>query len=469
MPSDRQRPTAQGAPVSLVDPEAWPDPVDGVALLDDLAAVLRRYMIMQERTIVAAVLWVVMTYCLDHVPVAVRLVVTSPTRECAKTRLLTLLWALARRALQASSITAAALFRAISAFKPTLLLDEVDNARLTENDELRAILNSGHSRGSAFVLRIVGNHHVPKYFTTWCAIALAGIGNLPDTLTSRAVIIQLQRKPRNVQVARLRENILFIELEDVRRRLARWATDHGPEIAHAVPTIPDGIDGREADNWSVLVAIADAAGGRWPDRARQAAMAICGAQPDEPQCIQVLADLRALFDERSADQLTSDDVVTALNALEERGWAEARHGSGLSKNGLARLLKPFGIHSRNLRIGDRVAKGYTLGDCLETFARYLPVPTATALPTALPANEDQVSGSATGSGVANGKKAVSINAGPHRSDVADEALEAGESDEPRCPCGGPVLRWGFGRVCTRCKRRLDGLAGGWESVSEAQS
>lgn len=469
MPSDRQRPTAQGAPLTLVDHQAWPDSVDGAVLLDELAAVLRSYMIMPEHAIVAAVLWVVMTYCLDHVPVAVRLVVTSPTRECAKTRLLTLLWALARRALQASSITAAALFRSISAFKPTLLLDEVDNARLTENDELRAILNSGHSRGSAFVLRTVGNHHVPKHFTTWCAIALAGIGNLPDTLTSRAVVIQLQRKPRHVQVARLRENILFVELEGVRRRLARWAADHGPGIASAVPTLPEGIDGREADNWAVLAAIADAAGGRWPDRARQAAVAICGVQPDEPQCIQVLADLRALFAERSTDQLTSDDVVTALNAMEERGWAEVRHGSGLSKNGLARLLRPFGIQSRNLRVGERVAKGYTVGDCLEAFAGYLAIPTATALPTAPAADEGLFSGSTTGSGVANGNKAVSINAGAPRSDVADGTPESGESNEPACPCGGPVLRWDFGRVCTKCRRRLDGSTGGWEPVSEVRS
>ena len=378
----------QGAALTWTDPEPWPDPVDGAELLDELVAVIRRYVVVPEVAAQAAALWVLLTHCLGYILVAVRLVLTSPTRECGKTRLLTLLSALVRRPLSASSVTPAVLFRVVEAHAPTLMLDEVDNARLNENAELRALLNSGHSRGTAYVLRTVGEDHEPRQFSTWCAIALAAIGNLPDTVTSRGVVLRLQRKPRGVAVSRLREARLHADLEPLRRRLTRWAADHGSAVGDADPDLPPALDGREADNWGALVALADAAGGEWPGAARRAALAFSGEVEEDDARVLLLGDLRELFAERGTDRLASEDMVSALARMDGRPWPEWRDGKQLTKRGLARLLSPFGIESRTIWLPGKVtAKGYHRDSFEDAFARYLPPKASGASGTAPIADE----------------------------------------------------------------------------------
>ena len=382
----------QGALHTLADPQPWPEAVDGSALLDELVAVIRSYIIMPESFAHAAVLWIVMTYMLDYVPFAVRLIAKSPTRECGKTRLLTVLAALTRRALSASSITPAALFRLIEAHAPTLMLDEMDNARLRENDEMRALLNSGHSRSTANVFRTVGDNHEPRAFSTWCAIALAAIGDLPDTITSRAIVIELQRKPRGATVARLRETRLLDEVAPLRRRLARWAADHGSAIGERDPDLPRALDGRAADNASVLVAIGDEAGGVWPERARRAILSLAGVFSDEVPGVLLLQDLRDLFIERDTDRLTTEDILHSLVKLDSRPWPEWSHGKPLTARGLARLLKPFGIEPRSVKWSDGTTrKGYVLGWFDDAFARYLPFASGTPAPAAVDAGETHFS------------------------------------------------------------------------------
>ena len=365
----------QGSALDLGEPSPWPGAVDGAALADEITGQLRRYVVLPLPEARAVTLWIIFTYLLDHCSVAPRLLITSPTKACGKTRLLSLLSAMARRALPASSITAAAVYRVIEADAPTLLVDEVDNLGLSEKRDLLAVLNSGHTRGTAWVVRLVGEDHEVRRFFTWSALAMAAIraGSLPDTLASRAIKIQLTRKRKCDTVARLREAHVYAELEPLRRKIMRWSADHASIIEAAVPSLPDELDGRAADNWSVLISIADVLGDEWPAQARQAALLIEGNGSNPSSAGEtLLADLCELFRERGTDRLSSEEIVSALVKLEGRPWAEwGTQRKPLSKNQLARQLKEFGIAPGSIRLADQTtAKGYLRESFDDVWERY---------------------------------------------------------------------------------------------------
>jgi putative DNA primase/helicase len=372
-PAGRDGPgeTAQGSALILVDPEPWPDPVEGQELFADIVATLKRYLVLPHRADVAVALWIALTYLVDQVDALPRLALTSPTRACGKSRTLAVIGALARRSLHASSVSASVVFRIIEAAHPTLLLDEMDNARLTENDELRAILNSGHERSQAWTLRNVGEQHEPRSFSTWAPVALACIGKLPDTVASRCVRVPMRRRAPAERVERLRGSQIGRELEPLRRRLLRWSRDHAEAVRSANPLLPDRLGDRDGDNWSPLLAIATEVGGNWVNRAYDAALALCGAEQDEAPGILLLQDLRALFDGRNTDRLSTEEILQALRAMETRPWSEWRAGRPLSERGLAKLLKAFDIEPGSVRFGRETRKGYVADAFTEAWRRYL--------------------------------------------------------------------------------------------------
>jgi len=217
--------SARGAPIILADPEPSPEPVNGVALLDALAAMIRRYVVLAPEAADAAALWTLHTYAEAAATISPILAITSPTKRCAKTLLLAILGALARRPLPVANITAAALFRAIERFIPTLLIDEADTF-IRDSEELRGVLNAGHFRATAFVVRTIGDDHEPRTFSTWGPKAIALIGRLPATLEDRAIVILMRRRAKSEHVERLRLDRLHAETEPLRRQAARWVADH---------------------------------------------------------------------------------------------------------------------------------------------------------------------------------------------------------------------------------------------------
>jgi putative DNA primase/helicase len=366
----------QGRSISLPEPEPWPTPIDGVALLDGIAEAIGRYVVMSEHARHAAALWVAHTYLLDCFSITPRLAVRSPMKRCGKTTLLDVLSRLVLRPLPTGSVTAAALFRVVEGYRPTLLVDEADTF-LSEADELRGTLNSGHRKGGQ-VVRTVGDDHEPRAFSTFAAVTIAIIGNLPDTLADRSVTVDLKRRMPSEKVASFRFDRVG-HLDVLARQAARWAQDHAGTISAADPEMP-GIHNREADNWAPLLAIADAAGGAWPERARAAAAAGHVAGGDEASLIELLlGDIRDAFAKREAnkvepaDRISSGDLVTALVAIEGRPWAElGKSRKPLTQNGLARRLRPLSIAPDSVRVDEkRTPKGYYLHQFKEAFARYL--------------------------------------------------------------------------------------------------
>jgi putative DNA primase/helicase len=365
----------QGRSISLPEPEPWPTPIDGAALLDGIAEVIGLYVIMSDHARFATALWVVHTFLLDCFGITPRLAVRSPMKRCGKTTLLDVISRLVLRPLPTGSVTAAALFRVVEGYRPTLLVDEADTF-LSEADELRGVLNSGHRKGGQ-VVRTVGDDHEPRAFSTFAAVTIAIIGNLPDTLADRSVTVDLKRRMPSEKVASFRFDRVG-HLDVLARQAARWAQDHAGTLAAVDPEMP-GIHNREADNWAPLLAIADAAGGAWPERARAAATAGHVAGGDEASLIELLlGDIRDIFSKREenkvdpVDRISSGDLVAALVAIEGRPWAElGKSRKPLTQNGLARRLRPLGITSENIRIGDKVPKGYLLVWFQEAFSRYL--------------------------------------------------------------------------------------------------
>ncbi|MBI4569693.1 MAG: DUF3631 domain-containing protein [Planctomycetes bacterium] len=369
-------PAGGGSALVLVDPQPWTAPVDGAGLLGDLYDLSGRFMVWPGawcRAVFA--LWALHSWCLDAFDHSPRLAFLSPTKRCGKSRALALLRAVVRRALPTSNVTPAALFRSIEAWAPTLLIDELDTF-IKDNDDLRGVLNAGHARGGA-VLRVVGDDHEPRNFNCFAATALAGIGTLPDTVADRAIIVPLRRKTPGEKVERLHESRLGDACAELRRRCMRWADDHLDTLRAADPPDLDGLNDRANDNWRLLFAIADAAGGDWPDRAREAASAAAGVETDDSEeaGVQLLGDVRAILDETGLDRIASAELARRLGEMENRPWPEWKNGKPITANQIARRLRAFGVSTRTIRTDTGTPKGYLRFDLEDAFTRYpAPIP-----------------------------------------------------------------------------------------------
>ncbi len=222
------------------------------------------------------------------------------------------------------------------------------------------MLNSGHSRSTAFVLRAVaaGDDFTPRRFETWCACAIALIGTLPPSLYSRSIHIGLRRLLRSERVEPYDDERM--PYGHLGRQAARWAADNLEALCGARPELPEGFTNRLADNWRPLLAIADQAGGDWPSRAREAALTLTNPNMGVETRIALLASMRTLV-EKLADM--------------EPEWAEfGRTGKPITQKGVANLLKPFGVFPQYVWDPDEAksVRAYLGTDLEDTFNRYLP-------------------------------------------------------------------------------------------------
>jgi putative DNA primase/helicase len=401
----------------LSDPDPWPHPVNGAAFLDLLVGNLRKYVVLPPMAAEAIALWLLHAHALEASIISPLLTVTSPTPECGKSTLLTFLGAVVPRPLPASNITAAALFRGVEEWHPTLIIDEADTF-MKNSDELRGIVNSGHNRTNAYVVRAVGEDHTPKPFSTWAAKAVALIGQLPPTLDSRSIHIELRRLAAGETVEPLRGDRLG-ELEPLRRMAWRWAQDHLVVLRQADPAMPAGLRGRAADNWRPLLAIADVAGGHWPDTARRAAATLHAGRSEQTIGVMLLDDIRGLFAGGGSDRLTSADIVNALGRMEDRPWPEWKNEKPITTRQVARLLEPFGVRPTTIRTGAGTAKGYHLEEFADAFRRYPPNPSVTPSQAEESATFGQVA-SVTGSEACYGSDATETAEDRHCDDVTDQ-------------------------------------------------
>ena len=356
--------------------ELWPAPIQADQLLDEILTTVRQFIVCEKETAITTTLWCAFTWLVDSVQVAPLAVITAPEKRCGKSQLLNLIGRLSRRPLVAANIGAAAVYRVIEAHSPTLLIDEADSF-FKDNEELRGVINSGHTRQSAYVIRCVGDDHEPRQFSTWGAKAISGIGHLSETLMDRAVILELRRKLSKEEVKRLRhaEPGLFERLSS---KLARFADDAAPAIARSRPELPEKLNDRAQDNWEPLLAIADYAGGHWPKMARDTALKLSGAEQESVSLpAELLADIQHVFESKRIDKISTADLITALCDDDEAPWATYNRGKPISPRQMAAKLNGYCISSKNIRIGYETPKGFERGQFTDAFTRYLSPPSST--------------------------------------------------------------------------------------------
>jgi len=278
----------------------------------------------------------------------------------------------------AVNVSPSYLFRKVGgeAGRPTILYDEIDTvfgAKAKENEELRGLLNAGHRKGAVAgrcVVRgkAVETEEIPAY----CAVALAGIGDLPDTILTRSVIVKMRRRAPTETVEAYRRRTHSAEGEHLKERLVAWAGAVEAGLTDAWPELPSEIKDRDADVWEPLVAVADAGGGRWPERARVAAVTLVtqSRERDTSLGLRLLSDLRSIFGEE--EHRTTDWLLTELHSLEDAPWSDLR-GKPLDSRGMAVRLRRYEIKPKVIRVDTlTTARGYTREDLHDAWVRYLP-------------------------------------------------------------------------------------------------
>ncbi|NYH09687.1 DUF3631 domain-containing protein [Pseudomonas moraviensis] len=360
----------------------WPDTVDGTALLHELAAAIRLHVIADPTTIHAAALWVVFTWFIDVVDVAPIANITAPEKRCGKSVMLGVLARLAYRPLTVSNIAPAALFRALQLWGPSLMIDEVDSF-LAAHEEARGILNAGFTRDSAYVIRCVGDDHMPTRFNVWGAKALCGIGKIADTLADRSIPLRLRRKLPGERTVKIRHADAdhFATLSG---KLARFAIDNRDAVRLARPAEIEGLNDRANDCWEPLLKIAEVAGGDWSRLARQSAITLHGLEEEAPSVdAELLNDIRTIFTEKHALKMFGEHLLVALLADEEAPWATWNRGRPMTRRQLTARVEGFGVKSKDVRIGVVVKKGFERSDFEDVWKRYLPATSLAATATTL--------------------------------------------------------------------------------------
>jgi hypothetical protein len=386
-------------------------------------AYLKKYVVLTELQTILLSLWVVHTHAIDAADATPYIHVTSPEPECGKTRLLEILVAIVARPWMTAYTTKATLVRKVDRQQPTLLLDELDAALKTDQEYVegvRGVLNSGYLRSGVYSMCVgQGANLTDRDFRTFGPKILAGIGTLPRSVASRSIPIALKRRAKNEPVARWREREGRAEAAPIHDALTAWAPPAINRLRVARPEFPGGLRDRAEDVLEPLVAIADLAGDTWPERARTAALALLGSEKadDDSIGVQLLTDLRQVFAAHNdPSALSSKQIRDDLAALEDRQWATwGKAEKPITGHALARQLRAFGVVSAgDMRIGEKVTKGYRREAFTEAWSRYLPS-------EVLQRNNPNKSGPET-----------AISEGLHAGDVADRKTQVSLRETGLC-------------------------------------
>jgi hypothetical protein len=332
----------------------------GARLLGATAAFVRRFVVLSAAQAAAIALFVAHTHAFEAADYTPYFHIRSAEKRSGKSLLLDVLELLVRKPIKTMNISDAALFRAIEAMSPTLLLDEVDaiyGPKARDREDLRGMLNAGFSSGGV-VLRVGGKKMDElRAFPVFCPKAFAGIGSLPDTLADRTIPIRLERRTPEEMIDRFTRRDVVPEAEQVKAHVAEWGEAHVDALGLARPDLPDALDDRARDIWEPLLAIADLGGGGWPERARAAALELSGSGEREDDSItaRLLNDIHTVFEANDARRYRTADLIDELSKIEESPWGDW-FGKPISPQALSKLLQPHRIKTQSVRTDDGVVK-----------------------------------------------------------------------------------------------------------------
>lgn len=393
----RPKMTATAAMASQIGEVEITDPCDvvtdvtaskrsrGALLLGELETFFGRFVSYpSEHARVAHVLWVAHCHRMEEWESTPRIAFLSPEPGSGKSRALEVTELVVPNPVHAVNTTPAYLFRKVADPEglPTILYDEIDTVfgpKAKDNEDIRGLLNAGHRKGAVAGRCVVkGTNVVTEELPAYCAVALAGLDDLPDTLMSRSVVVRMRRRSPEERVEPFRHRIHAPEGFELRDRLADWA-DSLPPVDWNRLVMPIGVEDRDADCWEALLMVAEAAGGAWPERARCAAVTLVTDSKAAPPTIGVrlLADLRTVFGDEPS--LFTDIIINRLVEMVESPWGDLR-GKPLDARGLSQRLSKYGVKPKTVRIGAATAKGYVRADLVDPWSRYCPPEATTSSP-----------------------------------------------------------------------------------------
>jgi hypothetical protein len=363
--------------------------------LDAVESFLKRFVVYPSvHACVAHVLWIIHAHIMEAWESTPRIAFLSPEPGSGKSRALEISELLVPLPVEAVNVTPAYLFRKVGSEdgRPTILYDEIDTVfgpkAKDNNEEIRGLLNAGHRRhGVAGRCVVRGKQVFTEEIPAYCAVALAGLGDLPDTILSRCVIVRMRRRAPNEIVEPYRRRVHQLAGDDLREKIIAWAMHIEPKIGNPWPDMPESVTDRNADIWESLIAIADLADSGWPKRARDAAVALVAeSKGSTPSLgVRLLADLRVVFEKhQDPGHMTTEGIIKALCDLDEAPWGDLG-GKPINARGLSTRLGKYGVQPKRIRIGEATLRGYDRGDLWDSWQRYLgatPVANATCATTA---------------------------------------------------------------------------------------
>lgn len=429
------------------------DEIDGAELLDALEVFLARFVAYPStHALVAHVLWIVHCWFMDAWESTPRIAFLSPEPGSGKSRALEVTEPLVPRPVHAVNTTPAYLFRKVSdeGGRPTILYDEIDTVfgpKAKDNEDIRGMLNAGHRKGATAgrcVMRgkIVETEELPAY----CAVALAGLDDLPDTIMTRSVVVRMRRRSPDEHIEPWRLRVNGGEAEKLRNWLTAWSTAAAEKLTGDFwPDMPAEVTDRDADVWEALLAVANLAGGDWPRRARVAAVTLVTASRQRTPSIGVLLlrDIRVAFETLAVEVVRTEQLLSELNQMEESPWRSIRRGEPLDARGISTRLNKYGIGSKAHRIGPDVVKGYSRTQFEDAWTRYL---------VDLP-------------GIPSSEPVTSVTDTTYEAVVTDATEESGStpalaglfnppSGPDRCDCGFHVPTQGHRDGCSNTERTI---------------
>ncbi|WNV90954.1 DUF3631 domain-containing protein [Umezawaea sp. Da 62-37] len=361
-----------------------PMSLPGHEILDQVRDFVARFSVFpSEHCAPMLALWYAHTWVADAFYTTPRLILSSPEPGSGKTRVLEIAQHLTKAAEMTAGGSAAALVRMVAAGPITVLMDEVDavfGVGGSGNEDVRQMLNLGYKR-SATIPKTKGDPasgFTVERLPIFAPVALAGLaGRMPDTITTRAITVHLRKRRHDEHVEPYRESKIVRQSEPIREALSAWATSVGDGLVEAEPEMPHGVDDRPAEIWEPLLAIADLAGGHWPETSRAACLHFVTAASAQPMSdgVRLLGDLRALFTSRGTDRISTVEILAVLRSMDEAPWGDM-YGKPLNARALATELSVYGVKVTAFKNNGTTVKGYTVNGAnglADAWARYLPV------------------------------------------------------------------------------------------------
>lgn len=238
---------------------------DVAKLYDDLIGLFEYFLDFpsneSETSLAILALWTMLTYAFpawDAVPY----LFFNGTLGSGKSTVFGVLMEVIWQGILSSSMTAPCIFRALGVHGGVLLFDETDRLRdrTQEASEIRALLCSGYKKrgGRAHRLEKKGDDFVLTGFDVYSPKALAGIAQIPPTLTSRSIRFNMIRASKDSDAIRHRILAKQNDFQRVRDDLHAFALSYGQRFIELAQDFSHcgGMLGRDIELWQPLMAMA---------------------------------------------------------------------------------------------------------------------------------------------------------------------------------------------------------------------